>query len=126
MKKTVLVIEDEISLLDAISETLEQKGFEVVSARSAREVFDLLESLPGLAAVWLDHYIIGDKNGIDVVAHMKGGDRWKNIPIFVVSNTATDKKITSYIELGVDKFYVKSEVRIHDVVDQIARAISEA
>jgi len=123
MQKTILVVEDELPLLDAIVEKLKQKGCAVVSARSAKEAFTLLEELPEISAMWLDHYILGGKNGLDIVARMKESDDWKSIPIFVVSNTATDEKVTSYIELGVDKFYVKSEVKIQDIVDQIEKAI---
>ncbi|XKT75401.1 MAG: response regulator [Patescibacteria group bacterium UBA2103] len=126
MKKTILVVEDEFPLLDAITEMLEKKGYAVASARSAKEVFELLEDLPGLAAVWLDHYILGRENGLDIVARMKQEPSWKNIPIFVVSNTATDDKVTSYIQLGVEKFYVKSEAKIHDIIEEIHTVINSA
>lgn len=126
MKKTILVVEDEFPLLDAITEMLEKKGYAVASARSADEVFEHLKDLPGLVAVWLDHYILGKEDGLDIVARMKEMDEWKNIPIFVVSNTATDEKVSSYIQLGVEKFYVKSEVKIHDIVEEIDGVIKAA
>ena len=125
MKKTILVVEDEFPLLDAVTETIEKKGYAVYSARSAKEVFDCLEELPSVSGVWLDHYILGKENGLDVVARMKEEDKWKGIPVFVVSNTATDDKISSYIQLGVEKFYVKSQVKIHDVVDELISVIEK-
>ena len=125
MKQTVLVVEDEFPLLDAITEMIEKKGFAVYAARSGEEVFACLKELPNISAVWLDHYILGKENGLDIVTKMKESDQWKNIPVFVVSNTATGDKISSYIQLGIDKFYVKSEVKIHDVVDELIGLIEK-
>src|ERR1035437_7499758 len=102
-RKTILVIEDERTLLEVVNKRLNKKGFKVISARSVDQVFnatleknglgiiaakniqqaiDYLENLEKIDAIWLDHNLIGKENGIDFVKKLKAnGGRWKKIPI---------------------------------------------
>ena len=45
--------------------------------------------------------------------------KWKKIPIFVVSNTASPAKVQSYILLGISKYYIKAEHRLDEIVSGI-------
>jgi DNA-binding response OmpR family regulator len=118
-QKTILVVEDERPLLDAIRIKLEKSGFLVVTARTAEQVYGLLEDLKRVDIIWLDHYLIGKENGLDIVTKLKGHEQYKNIPIFIVSNTASVDKVKSYINLGVNKFYVKSNYRLDQIINDI-------
>lgn len=120
MKKVILVVEDERALLEAIKAKLEKSGFEVVSSRSVEGALTLLKDEVGIDAIWLDHYLLGKENGLDLVAKIKEENSpWKKIPIFVVSNTATPDKIRSYIELGVEKYFTKSNYRMEQIITDI-------
>jgi len=118
-KKTVLVLEDEKPLLEAIKCKLENSGFEVVTCRSVEQAESYLEDLKDVAVIWLDHYLLGKKNGLDFVAQVKNDERFKTIPIFVVSNTASQEKVTSYISLGITKYFTKSDYRLDQIIDDI-------
>lgn len=140
-KKTILVIEDERALLEVVHTKLEKKGFGIIAARSVDEVFnarleknglgiiaassikqalEYLENLEKIDAIWLDYNLLGKENGIDFVKKLKAnGGRWKKIPIFVVSNTESSETIKSYINLGVSKYYVKSNHRLDEIIKDI-------
>lgn len=140
-KKTILVIEDERSLLDVVNSRLTKKGFGVMTARSVDEVFnagiaekgmgiiavksiqqalDYLEDLEKVDAIWLDHNLLGKENGFDLVKKIKAnGGRWKKVPIFVISNTEKSETIDTYVELGVNKYYVKSNHKLDDIIGDI-------
>lgn len=140
-EKTILVIEDERPLLEAINAKLINSGFNVISARSVEEAFnanikkddigaitidsieqalDYLENLERVDAIWLDHHLLGDENGLDFVKKFKAnGGRWNKIPVFVVSNAANPKTIKSYIRSGVSKYYVKSDHRLDEIIKDI-------
>ena len=119
-KKTILVVEDEQVLLDAIKNKLEIYGFNVVTAKSVEQAVDYLNNINKINLVWLDHYLLGTENGLDLVIKMKmDKSKWKKIPIFVVSNTATPEKITSYLGLGVDKYYTKADYKLEDIIKDI-------
>jgi DNA-binding response OmpR family regulator len=139
--KTILVIEDEQSLLEAINAKLEKDGFSVIAARSVEQVFNAslgknglsvitahsieqalnyLEALERVDAIWLDHHLVGNEDGLDFVRKFKAnGGRWDKIPVFVVSNAASPKTIKSYIDFGVSKYYVKSDHRLDEIIKDI-------
>ena len=108
--KTILVVEDEKPLLDAVRIKLEKSGFDVVTARAVEQAYGLLEDIGKIDVIWLDHYLIGKEIGLDLVAKIKSNEKYINIPIFIVSNTANPDKVTSYINLGVNKYYIKEVV----------------
>ena len=119
-RKTILVVEDERPLIEAIRSRLDQNGFDVLTARTIPQAKTYLEDIETIDAVWLDHYLLGQETGLDLVHAMKGdGAKWKNIPIFVVSNTASDDKVRSYLRLGITKYYVKSEKRLDSIIPDI-------
>ncbi len=146
-KKTILVIEDERPLLEVVNTKLEKSGFGVIAARSVDQVFnanlaqkglgiitaksikealDYLDDLENIDAIWLDHNLVGKENGIDLVKKFKAnGGRWKKIPIFVVSNTESPKTIRSYVELGISKYYVKSNYRLDDIIGDIKESLGQ-
>ncbi len=140
-KKTILVIEDDRPLLGVINAKLEKSGFGVISARSVEEAFNAkikknspkaitvlsieqalkyIESLERVDAVWLDHHLLGEEDGLAFVKKFKAnGGRWNKIPVFVVSNAASPKTIKSYIDSGVSKYYVKSNHRLDEIIEDI-------
>ena len=119
-EKTILVIEDERPLAEAIKVKLEKNGFSVVTTRTIKQTFDYLEDIGVVDVIWLDHYLLGKENGLDFVTQLKASDgKWKNIPIFVVSNTASPDKVQSYIRLGVNKYYTKADHRLDQIITEI-------
>ncbi|MEI7424776.1 MAG: response regulator, partial [Candidatus Staskawiczbacteria bacterium] len=58
-KKTILVVEDEKPLMDAVKRKLEISGFYVVTARDVEQALGYLEDLEKVDLVWLDHYLLG-------------------------------------------------------------------
>lgn len=124
-QKTILVVEDEKPLLEAIHIKLEKSGFGVVTARTAEQAYGLLEDLNKVDIIWLDHYLLGKENGLDLVAKIKNDERYKNIPIFIVSNTASSEKVQSYINLGVNKYYIKSNYRLDNIIEDIRACLSD-
>lgn len=117
-KVNILVVEDELPLLDAIKTKLSLSGFEVVTARTAEQAYAYLEDLD-IKVLWLDHYLLGKDSGLDIVARVKGDEKYKHVPIFVVSNTASPDKVQSYINFGVNKYYVKSDCRLDKIISDI-------
>lgn len=118
--KTILVIEDERPLVQAIKTKLENNGFAVTTARTVEQALNYLEDIGTIDAIWLDHYLLGKEDGLDFVTKLKSHDgKWKKTPIFVVSNTASPDKVQSYIRLGISKYYVKAEHRLDEIINEI-------
>lgn len=140
-QRTILVIEDERPLLEAINAKLEKNGFKVIAARSVEQAFnaklekgdvdvvtvesieralEYLESLEHVDAIWLDHHLLGSEDGLDFVKKFKAnGGRWNKIPVFVVSNAASPQTIRSYMQAGVSKYFVKSDHGLEEIIKDI-------
>lgn len=117
---TILLIEDERPLANVIETKLVQGGFDVVTARTIDQALGYMEDIDTIDAVWLDHYLLGGKTGLDFIATLKApGSKWVATPIFVVSNTASDGNLRSYIRLGVTKYFVKAEHRLGEITKDI-------
>lgn len=125
-KAVVLVVEDERPLSMAIAKKLGLIGFDVLTARTANQAMTYLEEVEKIDAIWLDHYLLGEDSGLDLVMKIKKKSKWSGIPVFVVSNTASPDKIKCYLELGVSKYYLKAECRIDDVAKEINRSLASA
>ena len=145
-EKTILVIEDDRPLLEVINAKLEKSGFGVIAARSVEEAFnakldksglgavtvrsikqalEYLESLERVDAIWLDHNLLGEEDGLDFAKKFKAnGGRWSEIPVFVVSNAASPKIVQSYARVGISKYYVKSDHRLDEIVSDIESFLS--
>lgn len=124
--KTILVVEDERPLAEAIRTKLEHFGGDVAVARTVEQAVNYLEELEKVDAIWLDHYLLGKENGLDFVAKLKADDSpWQHIPVFVVSNTASSDKVQSYLQLGINKYYVKANYRLEEIIKDITDALEE-
>jgi len=141
ISKTILVIEDEKSLLEAIKTKLEKNGFNVVTSRSVVDAFGIplsedskgnialssveralkhLNDLEQVDAIWLDHNLIGEEDGLDFVSKFKAnGGKWSKVPIFVVSNTADIELVKTYEKLAVNKYYIKAEHKLEKIIEDI-------
>ena len=117
---TIVVVEDEQPLANAIKTKLKQTGHAVVTARSTDQAYGYLTDIDNVCLVWLDHYLLGAESGLDLVRKMKEeGSNWREIPVVVVSNTASEDKVKTYLHLGVDKYYTKSNESLGDIVDDV-------
>lgn len=119
-RKSILVVEDEMPLLRAVQAKLERSGFDVVTARSVEQAVGYIEDGVHIDAIWLDHYLLGKQSGIEIVVKCKEeGSPNINVPIFLISNTASGDKVQTYMKLGVNKYYVKAQVRLDSVIADI-------
>lgn len=145
---TILVIEDDTALLSAISAKLSRSGFQIITARSVESAFtqefiptisttlsgdtiektlEHLNQLEKVNAIWLDHNLIGDEDGLDFIVKLKAnGGTWSTMPIFVVSNSANPELRDTYTELDVQRYYLKAEHRLEDIVTDIATTLKYA
>lgn len=116
---TVLVIEDEKLLLNAIAIKLKLSGLSAMLATSGSQALEVLSQAQKLPdAIWLDYYL-NDMNGLDFMNALKKNDKLAHIPTIVVSNSASDDKVKNMLALGVNKYYLKAENRLDDIIGYV-------
>ncbi len=124
MKKVkILVVEDEIPLLTAITTKMSKSGIDVRGARSVDDAKKAIkEFIPDL--IWLDHYLFGQEDGIDFMKFVQKDEKLKDIPVFVVSNTCSNNNYNEYMELGISKYYVKSSVKLEEIINEAQKVVA--
>jgi DNA-binding response OmpR family regulator len=123
--KVVLVLEDERPLLEAIKVKLEINGFDVITCRTVEQAREYSEDIAHIDLIWLDHYLMGKETGLDFIAWCKEDEnaKFKNVPIFVVSNTASSDKVSTYMKLGANKYFIKSNHKLDEIIKEIKETL---
>ena len=117
---TIMVIEDEELLLNAITKKLEVSGIKPLAFLDADSALSYLteESNVPPHAIWLDYHLKGT-DGLEFTKRVKESPKLKSIPIVVVSNSANDETVKNVLSLGVDKYLLKAEHRLDDIIKVI-------
>jgi len=122
---TIMVVEDETLLLQAITKKLKLTNLDVISCASGQQAIDYLGSLDEMPdAVWLDYYL-KDMNGLAFMQALKEDPRWTNIPVLVVSNSASPDKVHNMLGLGAKKYILKAEYRLDEIIEMIRQFIQD-
>jgi CheY-like chemotaxis protein len=122
---TIMVVEDEVLLLQAITKKLKLSGIDVISCSSGRQAIDYLQSLDELPdGIWTDYYL-QDINGLAFMQTLKDNPLWANIPVVVVSNSASPEKVHNMLALGAKKYILKAEYRLDEIITMMLELISD-
>lgn len=118
-KKTILIVEDEKSIREALKEKLENNDFSVLVANNGQEGLDLaLQKHPDL--IILD-IIMPVMSGIQMIEKLKEDIWGENVRIIILTNMMDTGKLpkASVNSKGVYKYIVKTDIKIEELVKQI-------
>jgi PAS domain S-box-containing protein len=105
--KTILIIDDEPSILELLTKTLLQKGFRVLRASDGRVGVDLATNyLP--EAIILD-FSLPEFSGIQIVELLRAHPRTKNIPILINTGTVLNEEERQRLAGHVQSITSKTE-----------------
>lgn len=103
--KTVLIVDDELSILVPLQFLMEQNGFHVVLAQSGRDAFEALEkSKPDL--ILLD-IMLPDLDGYEIFQMIRATPAWDGIKVIFLTAKNRDGDIAKGLNLGVDAYITK-------------------
>lgn len=101
-EKTLLVIEDEPAILTFLRSSLEEHGWEVMEARTARIGLDLAaKKKPD--AILLD-LGLPDKDGIAALKELR---KWTSAPVIIISARGQENDKISGLDAGADDYLTK-------------------
>jgi len=118
-KKTVFVIEDDVFLIKAYQIKFEKAGADVWTVADGNEALKFLEKDPP-NVVLLDLLLPGI-SGFDVLTEIRKNEKWKNVPVFVLSNLSQTQDIERAKTLGVEEYFVKANTKINDIVERVKK-----
>ena len=103
MKRTILVVDDEESILQSVTDILEDEGFQVKTAENGEVALSVIrEAMPDI--VLLDIWMPG-MDGIEVLRRAK--EEWPFIPVVIMSGHGTIETAVKATKLGAYDFIEK-------------------
>jgi len=118
-KKTVFAVEDDIFLVKVYKTVFEKEQIEVWIAANGNEALKFLEKEPP-DAVLLDLMLPGI-SGFDVLAEIRKNEKWKKVPVIILSNLGQPQDMERGKALGANEYIVKSNVKINEVVETVKK-----
>ena len=101
----ILIIDDEADLVSVLRFGLEVEGFEVISAGDGEEGLRLArEQQPALMLLDL---MLPKLDGYKVCRALKFDERYKKIPVFILSARSGEQDRKLALEMGADAFVTK-------------------
>jgi DNA-binding response OmpR family regulator len=117
---TVLVVDDDPVILKLLEVNFEMEGFDVITAKDGQDGIDTARSRrPDLV---VSDIMMPKKNGLELVAELKGDPDTKDIPIILLSAKAQATDERAGIDAGADD-YVTKPFEPLDLVDRVNRLL---
>ncbi len=104
MRKQILIIDDEASIRESLSEILEDEGFSAVMAPSAEKGIELLEDI-AIDLVLLDIWLGEGMDGLAALAKIK--EQHDDIPVIMISGHGTIETAVQATQSGAYDFIEK-------------------
>ena len=102
----VLVADDEPHIGRIIKMKLEQGPFRVTLVYDGKEALEVLERERDIDLVLLD-LMMPHLTGLDVLAAMRGDDRWRTLPCIILTAAGQEQQHQRAVELGASEFLTK-------------------
>jgi len=116
--RSILVVEDEELLAEAIKIKLDSNGYKVLVARTVDQAWDYLHDIGPVDVIWLDHFLPG-KTGDELLAAVRKDPALKDIPVYLVTNSINPEIVNKYVKLGIQQYYTKALTRLEKIVSMI-------
>ena len=121
--KTILLVDDDLTLREMYEERLKMEGFNIVQATNGEEALQKAgEVKPSI--ILLD-IMMPKVNGFDVLKSLKANAEMKDIPVIVLTALIQDVDRVQGKKLGAVDYIVKSETMPGEVIAKIKNALGQ-
>ncbi|MBC7818453.1 MAG: response regulator, partial [Planctomycetaceae bacterium] len=104
--KQVLVVDDDVRNIFALSSVLERRGMAVLTASTGREAIATLESTPGLAIVLMD-IMMPEMDGYQTMNVIRQNANFRRLPIIALTAKAMKGDREKCLEAGASDYLAK-------------------
>lgn len=118
----VLVIEDELTILENISDYLEMNNYEVFRANNGKAGVDT--ALKVLPDIILCDIMMPEMNGLEVIKIIRENEATADIPFIFLTAKTEDRDLRVGMNLGADD-YIKKPFKNADIMQSIETRLSK-
>jgi len=103
--RAVLIVDDKEMNRDLLSRRLDRYGYNITLAEDGRQALEIIEGKQ-FDLILLD-IMMPDVNGYQVLQKLKENDRFRHIPVIIISALDEIESVVRCIELGADDYITK-------------------
>ncbi|BBO90374.1 ATP-binding protein [Desulfosarcina ovata] len=104
--RKILLADDDMRTVFAVSSALEEKGVEIVTGKTGKESLDKLERFPDIDLILMDVMIAG-MDGYQAIRQIRDQTRYNTVPIFALTAKAMQGDRTKCLDAGADGYLAK-------------------
>jgi CheY-like chemotaxis protein len=104
--RKVLVVDDDVRNIFALSSVLERRGMAVLSAGNGREAIQIIESTPDLAIVLMD-IMMPEMDGYETMQIIRQNPSLRRLPIIALTAKAMKGDREKCLEAGASEYLAK-------------------
>lgn len=121
--KSVLIIDDEESLVNVLERKFTDEGITAYTAFNGRQGLDMaLEKHPDI--ILLD-IMMPEMDGFDVMRNLQEDEWGKTVPVILLTNSSSIDTVAKAVTSGMSEFLVKTDMRLDDVVNKVKERIKD-
>lgn len=115
--KTILVIEDEQLLINALTKRLTDAGYKISVARDGEE--GLQKALTEKPDLLLVDIVLPKMDGITMLSKIRQDPWGKSVKAIILSNLSDEAKVADALSQGVRDYLVKTDWKLEDIVKKV-------
>ncbi len=119
-EQRILIVDDDPSILDLLSQFLKRKGFECHLANNGKKALELLENLP--FTIVITDLIMPQIDGLELLKIIK--ESWPDIDVIVMTGYTKNFTYTDVIHAGANDF-IQKPFSLDEIEAKLKRIIRE-
>ena len=104
--RQVLVVDDDVRNIFALTTVLENQDMEVVSATNGRQAIDIIQSTPDLSVVLMD-IMMPEMDGYETMREIRKDSRFRTLPILALTAKAMKGDREKCLQAGASDYIAK-------------------
>jgi two-component system, OmpR family, alkaline phosphatase synthesis response regulator PhoP len=120
-KTTVMIIDDDVSLVNVLQDKLFSEGYLVLTAQNGQEGFSL--SIKHHPDIILLDILMPKMNGVEMLKKLRADNWGKNVPILLLTNDSNPEHMEETLKLNANDYLIKSDWKLEDVLVKIKETI---
>ncbi|HEX9060071.1 MAG TPA: response regulator [Clostridia bacterium] len=118
MDKRVMIVEDSYTVRYEVKLILEKIGLTLVETANEIGMLNLMEEYGKCVDLILMDVVLKEENGFDLIAKIKAYEKYKNIPVVMLTEHADSGSVLKARELGVSG-YLRKPLKKDDLVEKV-------